>query len=266
MRPDSVSPELRADLRPSTSSEPFHHLAAVGAPDDRVVLAARAAQLPVAPGWRFTELEPQPRPGEDPLRAVVRAAVDAGAELVLIRRGRVGLTSLLFGSPAERLARLCPLPVLVVRGNARRRYDSVLVGVDFAPATRGAVDLALRVAPAAALSLVHFYDTSYAMVMRQMALATEERLRFLVDAQREAIQRLETFCAPLLVLHPSLERFAYAGDPSVDLWKSARQLDVDLLVVGQHGGLGTDHSLLGSVAGAAVAHAPCDILVAPPVE
>lgn len=52
----------------------------------------------------------------EPAFAIAEAAKESGADLVVMgSHGRTGLTRALMGSVAERTARLCPCPVLIVR-------------------------------------------------------------------------------------------------------------------------------------------------------
>lgn len=56
--------------------------------------------------------------------AVVRQAVESGCDLVLLgTHGRRGVDRLLMGSDAEQVARIAPVPVLLVRKPASRTTD-----------------------------------------------------------------------------------------------------------------------------------------------
>ena len=51
------------------------------------------------------------------------------------------------------------------------------------------------------------------------------------------------------------------GTPAVELVAAARELDMDLVVVGRRSGGGSDEPLPGSVSADVVRDAPCDVLV-----
>ncbi len=51
------------------------------------------------------------------------------------------------------------------------------------------------------------------------------------------------------------------GDPRESLVTTARDLGVDLIVLGSHGRTGLSKLVMGSVASHVVAHAPCSVLV-----
>lgn len=71
-----------------------------------------AVQPFVGSGVTFTQYW---REGE-PASAIADAAREADADLVVMgSHGRTGITRALMGSVAERTARLCPCPVLIVR-------------------------------------------------------------------------------------------------------------------------------------------------------
>lgn len=54
------------------------------------------------------------------------------------------------------------------------------------------------------------------------------------------------------------------GNPAKRIVRLAQDLDADLVVLGTHGTTGIKKLVLGSVAGAVVAHAPCGVLVIRP--
>lgn len=87
----------------------------------------------------------------------------------------------------------------------------------------------------------------------------------MVEAMREnAVKRLaaqaETVDFPV-----TIHKGEALGDPSREICDFARQLKVDLIVIGRHGHQGViDRMLIGSTAERVVRHAPCSVLVTMP--
>ena len=73
---------------------------------DDIVEPFRASGVVFTTAWRLGE----------PASALAEVALEEGIDLVVMgSHGRTGLTRALMGSVAERTARLCPCPVLIVR-------------------------------------------------------------------------------------------------------------------------------------------------------
>ena len=61
-----------------------------------------------------------PRPARE---TIVDTATEEGADLIVIgTHGRTGLTRLVIGSVAERVVRIAPCPVLIVKPSAVREH------------------------------------------------------------------------------------------------------------------------------------------------
>jgi len=192
----------------------------------------------------------------------LNAAAGEADVLVVGAHGESPVREFVLGTTAERLVRLARRPVVVVRGDASRDYRSVLVAVDFSPASEAALRLALRLAPAAEVHLLHCYDVPFEGKLR-LAGATDAE----IDRCREH-QRTEA----LRQAHALVERVAEGravgtmlrrGDPRLELLQAAAELGADLVAVGKQGRSLVGDALLGSLTAWAVAEAPCDVLIVP---
>jgi hypothetical protein len=56
------------------------------------------------------------------------------------------------------------------------------------------------------------------------------------------------------------------GDPAGEIVAAGREWEADLIVVGTHGRQGIGRRFLGSVAETVLRHAPCAVLVIPPLR
>jgi nucleotide-binding universal stress UspA family protein len=200
-----------------------------------------------------------------PSQVIVRAAEEAGADLVVLgTRGLTGITHLLLGSTAERVVQRCPCPVLTVHPGDRGRHRTirtVVVPTDFSGGAGEAARRALRLlAPldgGAHLVLVHAYHlpieyTAYGPIPTSV--------NYLSDVGADAQERMDRMAKELAREGLTVEtatREGYAPDVIVE---EARERDADLIAMGTHGRTGLAHLLLGSTAERVVQHAPCPVM------
>lgn len=191
-------------------------------------------------------------------------ALEADPEIDLVvmgTHGRTGFRRVLLGSVAEKLVRLAPCSVLVVRGRADapvRRH--VLCPVDLSEGSKRAAELAASLAGAAGarLTLLHVLQLPSAHGP-DLSLPS-----YLEDIEGAAIRMLDEWAGTLRVTAKvTVATRTAIGSPSAEIL-TALDTDpsVDLVVVGSHGRKGIGRLLLGSVAEQVVRHAPCPVLVA----
>jgi len=138
----------------------------------------------------------------------------------------------------------------------------ILLAVDGSSPSQEAVDeLARRPWPTASrmriMSVVQTYVPTAAEFVPG-ALTTQElrqqHLKYAEDLVLRAAARLEG-----TGLH--VDTIVREGDPRTEIVDEATDWRADLIVVGSHGRTGLTRLLLGSVAQAVVAHAPCSVEV-----
>ena len=212
-------------------------------PDGRRGLALRAA--------------PGERQGEDP--GALRP------ELAIVPYGPRDLRTRLFGSAAEGVVRAADYPVLVTRLPAQMPYERMLIATDFSPVAAEALRFALDILPPHAADpwVVHAYDTSYALVLRQVNAPAARILEYHAKAREEAEARMEEFLAPFRVEGRKLRPICRSGEPVDTLRRCQRALRAEVLVVGKHAASGAGRPMLGTVAERSLRAAPCDVLVVP---
>jgi nucleotide-binding universal stress UspA family protein len=177
--------------------------------------------------------------------------------------GRTGFRRLSMGSISERVVRAEERPVLVARGPAPQGgYQRVVLGLDFSPPSRKAVQAARRyLAPGGKLDLVHCwqlpmwsYASSAPLFGDNVAQFQSELLASIQETGKKWLGEIGSIDGE--VEFHSLERSPAAG---IDAW--ATDHGADLIVVGSHGYRGLQRWLIGSVAEAVVRHAPCSVVV-----
>jgi nucleotide-binding universal stress UspA family protein len=200
-----------------------------------------------------------------PSQVIVRAAEEAGADLVVLgTQGLTGITHLLLGSTAERVVQRCPCPVLTVHPGDKDRHRAirtVLVPTDFSSGAEEAASLALRLLARqdqdARLVLVHAYHlpieyTAYGPIPTSV--------NFLSDVGADAQERLDRLAGELARQGLTVDTAAREGYAPDVIVEEARTRDADLIAMGTHGRTGLAHLLLGSTAQRVVQHAPCPVM------
>lgn len=209
--------------------------------------------------------------GPDVIARVVSGALpgalaDYAAEsdtdlIVLSTHGRTGFARWLMGSVSERVLRVAPCSVLVVRGAPRAPMSSVqrvLVAVDLSEHSRRALEVAALIAVrlGAALEVLHVWALAF--------YADEGTGRAgLLDRMRETARaELDAFVdATTLPVGISIERSVVSGAPTAAISEHVASRHPDLLVLGTHGYGGVKRLVLGSVAEALARYADCATLV-----
>jgi nucleotide-binding universal stress UspA family protein len=216
--------------------------------------------------------DPQPEveilAADDPAEAIAAGAAGWGADLVLLAHSPRRATHAQRGvrGMAAQLLVLLRRPLLIVRRPVGGAYRSAVVGVDFSIFARSALRWAHRLAPDAALHLVHAYVAPFAA-----RLPAERYGAAFAAAERAEVDAY--FAAEMDWLR---QRALAAGVPAGRVETSVREglaEDVlpaivaetasDLLAVGSHGRTGLSRMFAGSVAEALLADPPADLLVVP---
>lgn len=187
---------------------------------------------------------------------------DPSIDLVVVgTHGRTGLSRIVLGSVAQRIVRLAPCSVLVVRASSQiSAFDHIACPIDFSEDSQYAIDLAGSLANPGGrgLTLLHAFElpitfesmTGYADV--------------LADLDRQASRRLDEWTAR------ARDRVTVPVTAQMRTGAAASQLlamlDADpsfaLVVIGSHSRTGLRRLLLGSVAERVVGHAKPPVLVA----
>jgi nucleotide-binding universal stress UspA family protein len=196
---------------------------------------------------------------DEPHVAIVKRAEAWDAHLVVVgHRGGTGLSRILLGSVAERVARLAHCPVLVVR--PKRGSKRIVAGTDFSdpalPAVKAACDEARRIG--GQVTLVHSIELAALPVEGFGPTGAGAWTTALDQLDAEATRRLKEIVKTCGVRG---EHRLTHERPAAALIRIAEVCEADLLVVGTRGRTGITRVLLGSVAEAVVRTAGCSVLV-----
>ncbi|HLU64703.1 MAG TPA: universal stress protein [Kofleriaceae bacterium] len=198
-----------------------------------------------------------------PDTGLVEAADEVEADLIAIgTHGRTGIKRFVLGSVAERVVRLSRRHVLVARDAATHGYRRVLVPTDFSPLAERALDTAIGlVADGGSIELFHAWHLPLtgSLVPGRVSEAALEPVRLSVE--QGARDKAEALIAARRGGSIRFEITIVNEPPARAIADRAEEVRPDLVVMGGHGHRGLRRWILGSVAEAAVRHAPASVLV-----
>lgn len=208
----------------------------------------------------------QPKPAYEVLVGLLPGAIHDAALahglLVLGAQGEGGIAQALLGSTAERLILKAERPTLVVKREYESEYRRVIVPCEYAPPARRALEYALQVAPNARITLVHAFEVEFESAIWRTALGGERVAAVRSDAESRTREWLLQIGRGLEGA-ANVEVLAAHGKPRRVIADLVRSEGADLMVMGKQGRSLAGHYFMGSVTRAALAEAPCDVLIAP---
>jgi nucleotide-binding universal stress UspA family protein len=80
------------------------------------------------------------------------------------------------------------------------------------------------------------------------------------DMQKSAWNEMEKWNAEVAAQVKDVEKMVVRGVPFVEIIKTAKSKNADMIVIGTHGRTGIDHMLFGSTAEKVVRKSPCPVL------
>jgi nucleotide-binding universal stress UspA family protein len=195
----------------------------------------------------------------NPADVILRVAKAEGCDLVVTGVARSELFGRFsLGRTVEHLLRHSRVPVLIVKDRMRGMYHHIVVGTDFSPSSRHALEAAAHFFPHQRLTLFHAYDLPYEGLGG--ADSGQHDRTYKRSVQKDYRAFLEGVTKPPRNWQePRL--LVEEGAPDHLLQGYAHDKGVDLVVLGTHGRHALFEMLLGSVAKEVVDALPCDALV-----
>jgi nucleotide-binding universal stress UspA family protein len=144
--------------------------------------------------------------------------------------------------------------------NRTLRLRKILAPIDFSPASKNALNYAVRFAEefAGELTLLHVLEpdstTGFAAVPEATAFVEMD-----IVAAGKNLRALIASVSNGKIKKPHWK--VRAGIPSHEIVEVAKEMDVDLIIVATHGYTGWKHFCIGSTAERVVRAAPCPVLV-----
>jgi len=165
--------------------------------------------------------------------------------VVMGSHGRRGMDNILLGSVAERILRVSPVSVLVVRPPKNPDIYTLLCAVDLSDCSRTALERAIELAKqdkVASLKVLHVFEVPIGYLEAGMSYETA-LIKTRDIHQREFDAFLEQYKTCGVKLEPVLEE----GAPASLVVKYAENIKADLLVIGAHGKSRLTAMLIGGI-------------------
>jgi nucleotide-binding universal stress UspA family protein len=178
--------------------------------------------------------------------------------VIMGTHGHTGLKKWVYGSTAERIVRLSPIPVLTLHQDLKRRtLKSVLIPVDFSDYSKSAVQFGIRMARDFQARCIFLHAVEQDAHPAFYAISTGSIFEENPDLPKRIKKNMIQFTgvpeseADYVIVedkaHKAIKRFA-------------EEKDTDLIIMATRGLSGLEHFLLGSTAERVVAIAPCPVL------
>jgi nucleotide-binding universal stress UspA family protein len=210
-------------------------------------------------------------PSDEIARLVSENHIDLA---VVATHGRSGIKRLVLGSVTERLMRILPCPLLIVRSlenddtaiqQFTLKIKKILVGCDFSPYSELAFQYGLSLAQEfeSEVHLVHVIETPAYKGMMKHSVGQGEEFEKILHAQvQEKLSKMipkESFawCKPKIIL--------LDGHPNEEIIKHALLNHIDLIVLGIRGRNLIEALFTGSTTDRVLRQSPCPVLSVCPV-
>ncbi|MBW2066978.1 MAG: universal stress protein [Deltaproteobacteria bacterium] len=210
-----------------------------------------------------------------PPTEIVRLAKTKRVDLVIsATHGRSGWKRFILGSVTGRLMRALPCPLMLLRSPDRPekrqqgrsvKLERILVGCDFSPDSRLAVQYGLSLAQEfqSDLHLAHviappvYENLVKRSIEREKEYQEDLRVKLREKLNKLVPEEVHNWC----VLHTAL----LAGQPYEELVKYAVVHDIDLIVLGLRGQSLVETLFVGSTADRVARESPCPVLLIRPI-
>ena len=148
------------------------------------------------------------------------------------------------------------------KGGTRMEIQKILFATDFSENSRWALKYALSFAEkyAAKLLILHvIQQPSYPLGM-YAEISFDAMDKFNRNLSEVTDKEMRELCEKDLLGFKNFEAMILTGTPFLEILRTAKDKEVDLIVVGTHGRTGLDHVLFGSTAEKVVRRASCPVV------
>lgn len=195
-------------------------------------------------------------------RAVAESVEMFQPDLVVIGAHGEGAVSQFFlGGTAAKLIDCSARPTLIVRGEARSDYRSLLIGLDLGTSSGAVLAMAQAVGSGARYTALHAYQAPHEGRMRVQHIPEDSIASYVARGREQALETLRQLLREAGSSFGAVVPRIESGHPNAVIPQVAREIDGDLIAVARHGGDRFEEAVLGSVPRFLAYHAHCDVLI-----
>jgi nucleotide-binding universal stress UspA family protein len=178
--------------------------------------------------------------------------------VVLGTHGRTGFKKWLYGSVAEKVVRLSPIPVLTTHDTTRQvEFDKILIPIDFSEFSKKAVKSGLEMFRKSKAE-THFLHVVEQQIHPAFYAASFDSI---FDIDKSLKERVLKNLMDFVGVPENKAKYAVTdGKAHKEIIKYAQNKDIDLIVMATRGLSKLQHFLVGSNAERVVCIAPCPVL------
>jgi nucleotide-binding universal stress UspA family protein len=140
------------------------------------------------------------------------------------------------------------------------QIKTLLFPTDFSNGARAAMDYALSLAKDYQAKLVLLYVIQDISIAEWYIPSTLSVADLVEDMQKSAQKEMDKWGEEARGRVKDVEQIVERGVPFVEIIRTAKEKNADMIVIGTHGRTGIDHMLFGSTAEKVVRKAPCPVL------
>ncbi len=140
------------------------------------------------------------------------------------------------------------------------QIKTILYPTDFSNGARAAMGHAVSLAQDYNASLILLYVVQNMFMTDWDNLSPQYQADLTEDLQRNAWNEMDKWGAEVAPKVKDVEKMVVIGVPFVEIIRTAREKNADLIVIGTHGRTGVDHMLFGSTAEKVVRKSSCPVL------
>lgn len=202
---------------------------------------------------------------DDVHAAILAAADEVSADLIVIGPHRRRLKDIFIGTTAERVTGLSTRPLLVAVESPSAHHRKTLLALDFDEASEaaGRTALSMGIFDRTDVVVMHAFDAAAEGMMKRSMVAPDDVSQY-VESEREAAGGdLRKLLAHLGLPATCQTVVSMKGSPARTILDLAREIDSDLIVLGTNQRKGFKRALVGSVTGDVIRDAHRDVLIIP---